>query len=371
MFIKTLLLSNFRNHQKKIFNFSENINFVVGDNASGKTNVLESIFLLSSGKSIKASREEEMIMTGEEISRVCGSIVFDNKVWAEEVEVQKESQIENLEVVLTRGFLDLGTSLARKTPKKKLLVNNTPKRLIDFAGILKVVFFGPWDMNLVTDSPSIRRNFLDAVISQVDREYRRCLLAYEKGLRQRNKLLARIREEGVSRNQLVFWNQLLIKNGEYISRKREEFIDFVNACDQISDLKYQLFYDRSVISESRLEQYKNEEIASATTLVGPHRDDFQFLISGSKQFTSSINLAIYGSRGEQRMGVLWLKLAEISFLQKISTDKPVLLLDDILSELDHEHRDIVFLVIEKQQTIITTADPHYVESIKIGGKIEL
>ncbi|MCX7928732.1 MAG: AAA family ATPase [Patescibacteria group bacterium] len=362
MILRTLSLLNFRNHKKNTFNFSDKINFIIGDNASGKTNLLESIFLLSTGKSLKANREEEMIMIGEELSKIKGTVSF--RAYSNNLSNNDLDDVENLEVILTRGFLELGTSVPRKTPKKRLLIDGTTKRLIDFTGRLKVVLFGPWDMNLVTDPPGARRSFLDLVISQTDREYRRCVIAYEKALRQRNKLLFRIREEGISRNQLIFWNQLLIRNGEYITRKRAEFIEFVNSANQLTDCIYQLYYDKSVISESRLEQYKKEEVASATTLVGPHRDDFRFLILNSKISDDAFDLAFYGSRGEQRMGVLWLKLAELAFIEKVAKERPVLLLDDILSELDHGHRDIVMSTMRNQQTIMTTADYHYVEDFK-------
>ncbi len=210
-------------------------------------------------------------------------------------------------------------------------------------------------------------------MSQVDREYRRASLSYEKGLRQRNKLLWRIREEGLSRSQLLFWDKLLIRNGDYLSQKREEFIDFANSYTQLPVASYQLLYDKSAISEARLEQYAEEEVAAATTLVGPHRDDFIFKIKNlrNKEHKNNRELARYGSRGEQRMGVLWLKLAELAYIEKASGEKPTLLLDDIFSELDHEHRDIVFEAAKGQQTIITTAEPHYIESLEEVEKIPL
>lgn len=328
--IREIKLTNFRNFENKSLNFANDITVIVGPNGAGKTNILESLFLLSTGKSFKAKLEIEMIKYDQELAKIKG---------------------DSLEVMITKG--DNGW------PKKKLLVNGVPKRLIDFAGNFKTVLFGPWDMDLVTESPSIRRKFLDSVLSQVDREYRRSVLSYEKGLRQRNRLLWQIRESGVSRSQLLFWNQLLIKNGDYISQRRREFIDFAN-----TDLKYQLEYDPSAISESRLEQYKNEEIAAATTLVGPHRDDFSFVFVNR-------NLAAYGSRGEQRMGVLWLKMSELNFIENKTSERPTLLLDDIYSELDHEHRDLVLKIADKQQTIITTADPHFVQNLKAVEKIEL
>jgi len=324
--VKSINLVNFRNFRKKTIDFSPKVTMIVGPNASGKTNILESLFLLSTGKSFKAQVEEEMIGYNNDLARVEG---------------------HELEAILTRGREDW--------PKKRLLVGGVPKRLIDFAGNFKVVLFGPWDMDLVTGSPSLRRRFLDSTLSQIDREYRRAILSYEKGLRQRNRLLFRIREEGLSRGLLLFWNQLLIKNGNYISSARQNLINFINSLE-----KCNLKYDYSAISEVRLEQYAKEEIASATTLVGPHRDDFIFL-------QEKRNMSKYGSRGQQRMEILWLKLAELAFVEERTNEKPTLLLDDIFSELDHDHRKVVFSVIGNQQTIITTADEHFLPKLKTNN----
>ncbi len=353
MAISKLELKNFRNFSKKEIDFGEGTTVIVGPNASGKTNILESLFLLSTGKSFKAKVQEEMISHDEEIGRVKG-----------------EFAKEKLEVVLTRGEITVGEDPERveKAPRKRLLVNGVGKRMIDFAGNFKTVLFGPWDLDLVTESPSLRRNFLDTVLSQVDREYRRASLSYDKGLKRRNRVLYKIREEGISRSNLAFWDKLLIKNGDYLGQKRKEFIDFVNATDPLNEQKFSLEYDKSAISDARLEQYKEEEIAAATTLVGPHRDDF---VVNALRDSTPRELARYGSRGEQRMGVLWLKLAELSFVKKETEETPTLLLDDIFSELDHEHREVAVHASKGQQTIITTADPHYTEGLGELSRVEL
>ena len=139
----------------------------------------------------------------------------------------------------------------------------------------------------------------------------------------------------------------------------------------LSDIlqKFHLEYDRSVISEGRLEQYAEEEVAAGTTLVGPHRDDFVFEARNAKGKARS--LAAYGSRGEQRMAVLWLKMAELNFIEEKTSERPTLLLDDIFSELDHEHREVVMKLSGKQQTIITTADKHFLKGLRSGSTINL
>jgi DNA replication and repair protein RecF len=361
--IKNIKLADFRNFKRKLIEFSPRTTVIVGPNASGKTNILESIFLASTGKSFRAKIEEEMITYDKSLARVLALLTSKN-------EQGKDILQSKLEVVLTRGEIEIGDDRFEKAPRKRLLVNGVSRRLMDFAGKLKVVLFGPQDLDLVTQSPAIRRYFLDTLLSQADREYRRAILSYEKGLRARNRLLYRIREEGLSRSQLLFWDRLLIKNGDYISGARGNFINYANQTEGLNDQLFSLEYDRNAISEARLEQYAQEEVAAATTLVGPHRDDFQFKIQNSK-FKIPRNLSHYGSRGEQRMGVLWLKLAELSFVEKMAQDKPTLLLDDIFSELDNKHRDIVVKAVGERQSIITTADGHYLESFKVDNLIKL
>ncbi|HCR35869.1 hypothetical protein A2130_04715 [Candidatus Woesebacteria bacterium GWC2_33_12] len=335
--ISNLQLLNFRNFTNKSFEFGEGITVINAPNAKGKTNILEGLFMLSTGKSFKANLSEESINYDSDLARIKG---------------------DSLEIVLTKDIPEW--------PKKKLMVNEVGKRLIDFVGNLKTVLFLPEDLDLVTSTPTLRRKFLDTVLSQVDREYRRAIGSYEKGIRQRNRLLFRIREENLSRLHLLFWNQLLIKNGNYVTEKREELINFINSLE-----KCNLKYDNSVISEGRLEQYRDEEVASAMTLVGPHRDDFIFFKNDKASLPAGRDLASYGSRGEQRMEILWLKLAELAFVDKETlrlensrSGQAVLLLDDIFSELDHEHRKIVLDSIRNHQVIITSADPHNLQGLE-------
>lgn len=349
--INSITFKNFRNYEKREFNFGEGVTFIVSANATGKTNILEGIYFLSTGKSFKAKKEEEMIKNGAEIANVSANLIsMNNKL--------------RLSAVITRGVVDIGKENLERVPKKRLLVNEIPRRVIDFAGNLKTTLFLPEDMDIVTGSPSKRRAYLDQVISQVDRNYRKSVLIYERGVRQRNKLLWRIREEGLSRSHLLFWNQLLIKNGNYITDKRNELIEYINSLG-----KCHLEYDSSAISEGRLEQYKKEEIASATTLVGPHRDDFKFLQVDKQGLVGSTSrdLASFGSRGQQRMEVLYLKIAELKYIEEKTKTKPILLLDDIFSELDHEHREIVMNSFNNHQVIITSADEHNLPNVNLSS----
>jgi len=371
MIVHRLALQNFRCFTKKELIFSPQTTIIIGPNATGKTNILESLFLLAVGRSFRADNDREMIAFEKETGRVRCTIE------------QSGNRAVELEVLLTPGVV-----MGIKTQIKKYTINGVAKRVLDFVGNFRIVLFWPQDLELVTDSPSLRRHYLDFVLVQVDREYRRNLHSYERGLRQRNKVLEAIRDDGAHHHQLLFWDQLLIKSGEYITRKREEYIEYLNRI-QNSEFRiqnYQLVYNKSVISEARLAQYKEEEVAAAATLVGPHRDDFEFRIKNyelrktkdtsdggrlslrsydSSEVEESRNLSHFGSRGEQRLAVLWLKLGELAYIEEITGEKPVLLLDDIFSELDHEHRKIIFDIIGNQQTIITTTDLHLIEEDKL------
>ncbi|OGG04170.1 hypothetical protein A2Z33_03365 [Candidatus Gottesmanbacteria bacterium RBG_16_52_11] len=340
MILTRVSLTGFRNYTKKSFPFNPGVTLVLGPNASGKTNILEAISALSAGKSFRADRDAEMIRWGSELARVQGTA--DDTV---------------LELVITTGQVG-----GRTVPGKKYLVNGVSRRPADFAGQLRTVLFWPEDMELVTDSPGLRRRYMDRVLSQVDREYRRNLLSYERGIRQRNRLLELINEGKSSRTQLIFWNQLLIKSGGYITDARGNFLEYVSR-QVIPGMTLRISYDKSVISETRLEEYRDEEVAAKATLVGPHRDDCIFQMRHSDN-TDWLDLSRFGSRGEQRMGVLWLKLAEVAFITERAGNKPLLLLDDILSELDTAHRDLVIELIRQHQVIVTSAEEDAAEVLQ-------
>ena len=314
---------------------------LAGPNAIGKTNVLEAIVLLALGKSFRTSRDEEMITFEEDFGRI-----------------SLDSENESLEVALSRGFWQ-----GKRVAKKRFIVNGVGKRRKDFIGRIRIVLFEPQDIEVVVGSPGRKREYLDFVLSQVDLEYDRCLLAYEKGLRQRNKLLSFIAEKKAAPSQLEFWNRLLVKNGGVLQQKREAYIEFLTTFCASSTFKelmggaakavtFSFMYDPSAISFERLAKYKEAEIAAGRTLVGPHRDSFFIFQHNS----AKKDLATYGSRGEQRMGVLALKLGELEFITKKTQERPLLLLDDVFSELDEEHQQMILHLVDKQQTIMTTTE---------------
>jgi DNA replication and repair protein RecF len=332
--LKSIALQKFRSYEKKEFNFEEST-LIVGPNTSGKSNLVEAIYLLSSGKSFRTDKDVQMLKFGEEVGRVKGDIGEDE-----------------LEVLITNGQVNGGSQY------KKFLVNGVSKRRVDFAGKLLVVLFSPQDLEIIIESPSLRRNFLDEVLEQTDRNYRVASIAYIKALRQRNALLELAQETGHrNEKQFEYWDSLVIENGNVVTAKRQEFIDFVNASGK-DIFDFVIEYDKSTISKQRLEQYEREEMAAGVTLVGPHRDDFTVsMFNGGKE---AHNVKLYGSRGQQRLAILQLKMLQLLFIEKILGERPLLLLDDIFSELDEGHIKLILEEIGKQQTIITTTHEEFI-----------
>lgn len=334
MGLKKITLSDFRNYENKVFEFSNGVTVIAGENAKGKTNVLEAIYLLGVGESFRAKRTEEMVRFEQELGRVSGEISLSKK------------DVMNLEVVVNGGMV-----MGRTVNKRKYLVDGVSRRRKDILGLLPLVLFRPEDIDLVSGSPDTRRKFLDRLMIQVDKTYEHGLSTYEQALRRRNKILDAIRAGATSRYSLTFWDGLLIKHGQLIQDKRRELVEYINSLFGKSELfnKLKINYDVSVISESRLAQYADAEVAVGYTLVGPHKDDL-IIKEGTR------DLSIYGSRGEQRMAVLALKMGEIYYLEEKGRKKATLLLDDIFSELDEEHKKEVLRVMAGRQVIVTTAD---------------
>lgn len=331
--MKRLVLSHFRNYQQLEFVFNSPIVILVGNNAQGKSNLLESIFLLATTKSPKAQRDEELIEKGASTCRLEGVI-------------ESGGDETTLEIIM---------HLQEGLFQKRVRVNGIPRRVIDYIGNLSVVLFLPEDINLVTGSPSLRRWHVDLTLAQIDREYKRALTNYGEVVKRRNRVLKSIQEGLSGRDELTFWSTQLLLEGEIVSQRRADFFAYLNSTERKFG-ECQFVLHQNILTPEKLQLYQDREIASATTLIGPHRDDFLFLQQGT-------DLAKFGSRGEQRTAVLDLKVSEASFVEHISGQRPILLLDDVFSELDERHREHVLALTKLQQTIIATVelDP-YLES---------
>jgi DNA replication and repair protein RecF len=329
--LRSVSLQNFRSYKRKSFEFSDST-LIVGQNTAGKSNLIEAIYLLSSGKSFRADKDYQMVHQGEEMGRI-----------------KAKTDESELEVVVT-----VGEVAGVRTQFKRYFVNGVPKRRIDFVGHLPSVLFSPEDLEIIIGSPGLRRDFLDNVLEQTDRDYRIALTSYVKGLRQRNALLELVKN-GLKANesQFEYWDRLLIETGTVITEKRANFITYLNLFEK-KIFDFTIEYDKSIISEERLLQYREAERGAGVTLVGPHRDDFFVLFGKEKN-----ELKSFGSRGQQRLGVLQLKILELQYLKDRGEDV-MLLLDDVFSELDEDHINLVLKVRSNQQTIITTTHEEFV-----------
>ena len=343
MVLANIKLQNFRNYTKASYDLPPGVTVVVGANASGKSNIIEAIFLLATGKSYRGTSplggDAQLIRFEEDVARVEGVIDDDTK----------------LAVVLSRQ---------QGVFKKKYLVNGIPRRRVDFAGRLTAVLFTPEDLDIVAGQPSVRRRFLDEVLEQTDADYRQAHITYTKALRQRNALLEQVQETGVRNEQLFsYWDNLLIMNGQILSRKREALIAYINAQEK-KLFSYVLEYDKSEISKERLLQYKVGEVGAGVTLVGPHRDDV--MIKSFHPIAQELeDVKYFSSRGQQRLVALELKLSQISYIKEHAGINPVLLLDDIFSELDSSHIEHVLAFMYTTQTIFTTTHKEFIKSIPL------
>lgn len=323
MFIKNLKLTNFRNFLGLDLDFDK-VTLLIGNNAQGKSNLLESIYFLSTTKSPRAEKDIELIKEGEGFTRVAGE-TGETKL---EIGMQKRQDgSEGLE--------------------KRVKVNGIPKRTLDYIGNLIVVYFSPEDINLVTGPPSLRRWHIDLTLAQVDREYKNALTSYHAAVSARNRLLQKIKEGLAQISELEYWTTAVLEPGQVVSAKRRHF--FGTLSKEVSHKEFEFIYHESILSPERLEKYLPKEIAASASLIGPHRDNFTFELDGK-------SLAQFGSRGEQRTAVLQLKMAELKFIKGLKGVMPILLLDDVFSELDGPHRHFVTSVINGQQTIISAVE---------------
>lgn len=350
MILKSISLQNFRSYSKTQFTFDPHFTVVVGPNASGKTNLVEAISFLSTGKSFRISKEKQVITFGKSVTHIGGTL-------------SDEDESEKLEMTLSLNLNDF--------LQKRYLINGVSKRRSSFAGQLPTVLFTPLDLVIVSGQPGDKRRFLDTVLEQTDPQYASALLVYGKALRQRNALLEFVQKSGRrDEERFAYWDNLLITNGNLLTEKREAFIAYLNQRTK-KLFPCMLIYDKSLMSVDRLLQYKDAEVASGMTLVGPQRDDviIQSWHPVSKELE---DVRYFCSRGQQRLVTLELKNAQITYLEEQLEVKPLLVLDDIFSELDSEHIELVLRLAHDFQTIITTTHKEFLGTVgKETAVIEL
>lgn len=341
MKIQNLNLKNFRNYNKLDISFNDKLNIIIGNNAQGKTNILEAIYYLSITKPISINNDKSIIMRDKEGTSI-STVVVD-----------KDSSNKLTINVTSNG--------------KKLLINsNEIKKHSDFIGKLKVILFTPDSLGIIKEGPGNRRRFLNIEISQLYVRYINILNEFNVILKQRNEYLKIIREGNYNKEYMNILNEKFISLSIDIYKYRKKFIDLLNRYigsifKDISSyeglsLRYITNIDLSDMNNiekvlmEKIDAGFNREIIYGSTLIGPHRDDFSFILEDN-------DLLLYGSQGQLKMAVLALKLAEIEVFKDICGENPVILLDDLFSELDINKRNKVINYLNKDmQTIITTTD---------------
>ena len=332
MIIRSIELQNYRNYDALQIEFCEGTNILYGDNAQGKTNILESAYVSGTTKSHKGSKDKDMIKFGEQ-----------------------EAHIRTLVSRKEQDFqLDLHL---RKNRAKGIAINRIPiKKAAELFGILNIVFFSPEDLNVIKEGPAQRRRFMDLELCQLDKIYYSDLANYNKVLNQRNKLLKDMIYRPDLQDTLPVWDMQLVEYGRRIIQRRAEFVKELNQIVktihyQISGQKEQLEiqYEKNVSAEEfeeKMSQNKEKDIKYCLTSAGPHRDDLIFEIN-------EVDIRKFGSQGQQRTSALSVKLSEIELVKRSIHDTPVLLLDDVLSELDSSRQNYLLNHIHDIQTIIT------------------
>ena len=332
MIIQSLELENFRNYGTLSVNFDSRTNILNVDNAQGMTNILEAVYLSATTKSHKGSKDKDLINFASEEAHIRTYVVKDG--------------LEN------RVDMHL-----RKNKSKGIAINGQKiKKAADLLGLLNVVFFSPEDLSIIKNGPSERRRFVDMELCQLDSVYLHNLNHYNKIVNQRNRLLKDLYAKPGLKDTLFLWDSQLVAFGQKIIERRNTFISQLNEIIYGLHLKLtggkeelQIVYEPDVLAldfEEKLQKCQERDIRLKQTSIGPHRDDFSFAVG-------TVDIRKFGSQGQQRTAALSLKLAEIELVKKMTKDVPLLLLDDVLSELDSNRQNYLLNSIGELQTIIT------------------
>ena len=332
MILKSLELDNYRNYEHLLIEFDKGTNILTGENAQGKTNILEAIYLCSTTKSHRGNKDSEIIK-------------FD-------------SEESHLRTIIDKKDENVRIDMHLRSGKSKIIALNMEKlkKTSELIGILNVVLFSPEDLNIIKGGPSYRRSFIDMQICRLDSSYVFNLSNYNKIIDQRNKLLKDIYFQPALRETLFIWDSQLQSYGSQVIKRRKEFIDELNGI--VKEIHYKLTGQKEFLTikyepdteadkiEEALKENAERDLKSKATSSGPHRDDYVINING-------MDARKFGSQGQQRTAALSLKLAEIEIIKKNTNDNPIFLLDDVLSELDSNRQNMLLDSISNIQTIIT------------------
>ena len=332
MYIESVQLKNFRNYENLELKLDKGTNIFYGDNAQGKTNILESVYICGTTKSHKGSKDREIIRFGEEESHIRMNVIKDELTYKIDMHL-------------------------RKNKAKGVAINGLPiRKARELFGIVNLVFFSPEDLNIIKNGPGERRRFMDLELCQLDQIYLTDLAGYNHIVNQRNRLLKDIYMNPGLQETLDIWDMQMVQYGAKVIRKRKDYVKDLNEVMQDihknltgGEEHLEVIYEPSVEAEvfgETLQRNREKDSKMKLTSAGPHRDDLCFMVNG-------IDIRKYGSQGQQRTAALSLKLSEIYLVKKKIKDTPVLLLDDVLSELDSSRQMYLLDSIHDIQTLIT------------------
>jgi len=404
MYLRHLSLTNYRNYARLEIDLQARIVVLQGQNAQGKTNFLESIYFLATTKSPLASVDRQLICWLAEqdvipFARVSGLYTRTEQEHTLEITLVKERANGDSPVLSALSAGPSGPAVVDESNlRRRVCLDGVPRRALDVLGQVNVVLFLPEDINLVAGSPRERRHYLDVTLCQIDALYARSLSRYNRVLTQRNALLRRVRDGQAHEGELDYWDEQLVNTGAYVLGRRLWAVQVLQ--QEVQDLHPQLTGNREALGlfyldtlseylpealwqtaesmvdlthaaeilrvpfRQALRSARREECARAVTLVGPHRDDLRFLISGSEVSAlggDQVDATIYGSRGQQRTVALSLKLAEVNLMYGQTGEMPILLLDDVLSELDGPRSEFLLTAVTRAEQVFvtTTSLAHY------------
>lgn len=338
MLLKDITLSNFRiYHEERHFEFSQDVTGIIGENARGKTTLLEAVYMICRGKGFREKEEYELLTFGMDSGYVVGSFFEDGNKQSRAITYKGQVSSEGEYKLLKKYFLD-------KAPcgQVKYARSNPP-----------VVLFAPQHIDIIVHGPSYRREYLNGVISSGNMAYAKAIREYDAVLRRRNAVLENHTDRNELRLELTHWDEMLLENANVIQKSREDYLHFLHGNKLCADKTFKVIYHKNRIDRGRLDELFEKETVARRTLAGPQKDDIEINIMTSND--AFVNVHTYASRSQQRLAVLWLKMRELEYKARAGT-RPILLLDDIYSEFDAHYRQIITSIIPNYQTVVTATE---------------
>ncbi len=348
MILKKITITNFRNFDNFVFCFSPSLTIIIGKNSIGKTNLLEAVYFSLKSRGFREQKEEELIN-------------YDKIKADVQIELAEQKEETKLKINIEKNDPPASGVV------KNCFVNKIRKKSYQYLlESLPVVIFSPNFVYVIEGEPGERRSYFDIIIAIFDIEYKKRLVNYESALRKRNKILELEKNIEKLKEDLEFWDDYLIEQANYIAMKRQELIDFFNKHRQVDSKNFSIDYVKNEFSRETLDKTFKKQLILKKTLIGPQRDDFIINIKTPSGFK---NVHKFGSRSEQRLALFWLVLNEINLYQEILKKRPLVLLDDVFSELDITNKELVLKLIKKYQTVITTTEENILSLVDMPHTI--